>query len=278
MKFYDMHTHTHFSHDSKANPEEMVKNAIEKGFSGIAFTEHCDVDYFFEERDTLGQLGKSINTALRLNEQYSDKIEVLSGIEISGSFRYPENTKATIDRYGKSVDAILCSVHVIDWKEHPEAISEYRMDTFTESDLKIMSDKYYDDVYTMLNFLDGEILCHLTYPGRYANLVYGIVNYSYSDYLPKIKEILKLAAKKDMALEVNTSNMAKFNNGFYMVDKYLIELYREVGGRLISLGSDAHSPEHIGCDFENALKIIKSAGFSEYCYFKNRNPFTLKIN
>ena len=278
MKLYDMHTHTHFSHDSKAIPEEMVKSAIENGLSGIAFTEHCDVDYFFKERDTIGRLGESIKAAKEFNDKYSGEIEVLCGFEISGSFRYPENTKETLGKYGKIVDAVLCSVHVLDWKEHPEAISEYKMNAFSEAEIKTMTKMYYEDIYTMLNYLDGEILCHLTYLGRYAQLVYGISDYSYIDYIPQIKEILKLAVKKDMALEVNTSNMSKFDNGFYMVDKYLVEMYRELGGRLISLGSDAHTPAYTGCDFENALKMVKSSGFSEYCFYKNRNPVMVKID
>ena len=136
---------------------------------------------------------------------------------------------------------------------------------------------YYDDICSMLNYLDGDILCHLTYLGRYINLVYGNTNYSYSEFLPQIKEILKLAAKKDMALEVNTSNMAKFKNGFYMVDKYVLELFRECGGKLVSLGSDAHCPEHVGAAFENALSFVKDAGFNEYCCFKKRQPSLIQI-
>ena len=100
----------------------------------------------------------------------------------------------------------------------------------------------------------------------------------YNAYLPQIKEILKKAISKDMALEVNTSNLAKYKNGFYMVDKELLILYKELGGKLVTLGSDAHAPQNVGVDFENAVQNIKSAGFNEYCYFKNRNPITVKID
>ena len=141
-----------------------------------------------------------------------------------------------------------------------------------------MTDMYYEDIMTMLDFLDGNVLCHLTYPYRYINLAYGLNNYHYSDYLPQIKDILKKAIKKDMALEVNTSNMGKYPNGFHMVDKALLEIYKNLGGKLVTLGSDAHTPSMVGVDFENAVNTIKSAGFNEYCYFKKHNPVIIKID
>ena len=277
MKLYDMHTHTFFSHDSKAVPEEMVKSAIDKGLSGIAFTEHCDVDYFFYERNSMEQLGNSIETSKMLNDKYKGKTEVLCGLEISGSFRFPEITKDVLDNFKDKVDAILCSVHVLDRNIYPEALSQLKYSSYSVDEIKKISLMYYDDILEMMDFLDGEILCHLTYLGRYINLVYGISDYSYSDYLPKIKEILKVAAKKDMALEVNTSNMAKFKNGFYMVDRYILELFRECGGKLVSLGSDAHCVEHVGTSFADALSCVKEAGFNEYCYFKKRQPVLIQI-
>lgn len=81
-----------------------------------------------------------------------------------------------------------------------------------------------------------------------------------------------------MALEVNTSNVTKFSNGFYMADEYLLELFREYGGRLVTIGSDAHVPEHVGGSFDGAVQAIKKAGFSEYCYFKKREPVFVKID
>ena len=277
MKYFDFHTHTQFSHDSNAHPEEMVKSAIEKGLSGIAFTEHCDTNYMFEEHNTMECMGESINTAKSLNKKYGDKIQVLCGIEISESFHNKPRTVEVLKNYGDKIDALLCSVHVIDWKAHPEPISAYKFSEFSDTEVKTMTDMYYNDIMTMLEYLDGDILCHLTYPYRYINLAYGLSSYSYHDYLPQIKDILKKAISKDMALEVNTSNLAKFSNGFYMVDKELLELYKELGGKLVTMGSDAHAPQNVGADFENAVQTIKSAGFNEYCYFNNRNPVVVKI-
>ena len=278
MKYYDMHTHTHFSHDSVANPIEMVKSAIAKGVSGIAFTEHCDTNYMFEEHNIMECMGESIDTAKVLNEKYGGKIQVLCGIEISESFHNKPRTVEVLKNYGDKIDALLCSVHVIDWKKHPEPISAYKFNEFSDAEVKTMTDMYYNDIMTMLDYLDGDILCHLTYPYRYINLAYSLSSYSYHDYLPQIKDILKKAISKDMAIEVNTSNLAKFSNGFYMVDKELLELYKELGGKLVTLGSDAHAPQNVGVDFENAVQTIKSAGFNEYCYFKNRNPIIVKID
>lgn len=278
MKVYDSHLHTKFSHDSTAEPEEIIQNAINKGLSGIAFTEHCDINFLFEEHETMKNLERSIEEAKRLNNKYGGQLKIFSGIEISESFYNKERTEAVLSSYGNKIDALLCSVHQINWGKYPEPISQYRYREFSHDDVVFSLEKYYDEELEMLEYLDGNVLCHITYPFRYVNLVHGLTSYSYTDYLPQIKKILQIAVKKEMALEVNTSNLGKYPDAFCMADKYLLEMFREYGGKLVTLGSDAHVPSAVGNCFDEAFAMIKSAGFSEYCHFEKRTPVMSEIN
>lgn len=279
MKFYDNHTHTMYSHDSEASPMEMCESAIKKGLSAITFTEHCDTDFMFEEHDVFASIGRSIDKAKELNSRYDGILNIYSGFEISENFWNPTNYRRVMDAYYDKIDALLCSVHLTRYpglENIPNSAHSY--DTFSDGMINAIIECYYDDMAEMLSFTEcGSILCHLTYPFRYITLKYGKNSFRYNDYIKRIRDILITTVKKDMALEVNTSNIEKFKDAFFMPDYDIICLYRSLGGKLVSLGSDAHTPYDVGKAFDKAIATIKKAGFNEYCYFKCKNPVSVNI-
>ena len=126
-------------------------------------------------------------------------------------------------------------------------------------------DKYFDEVLETLEKLPCDIMAHLTCPLRYINGKYNL-NFDIRPYEKKIERILQFIIDHGIAMEVNTSGKIG-ENGYYMPDEWIIEKYRDMGGYLITLGSDAHVSENIGRAFEETLCMLKQFGFRNYSGF-----------
>ena len=92
----DMHTHSLFSHDSVCPIEEMCLSQIQKGTNIFAVTDHCDV-YLCRDCDVFTPIIKVSKEAKELNKKYGDKCLILSGVEISEGFWFPEECKRIYD-------------------------------------------------------------------------------------------------------------------------------------------------------------------------------------
>ena len=91
-----------------------------------------------------------------------------------------------------------------------------------------------------------------------------------NSFRDKTDEILKLIIKKDIALELNSSSFELLNS--LMPGKELVRRYKELGGKLFTLGSDAHTPERVGHCLEKSSELLLSLGYKSAYYFKNRKP------
>ena len=93
--------------------------------------------------------------------------------------------------------------------------------------------------------------------------------YSYADYADVIDEILKQLIHNGKGIEVNTAGF-KYGLGHPNPCEDILKRYRELGGEILTLGADAHQPEHIAYDFQRLPKLLQTCGFSYYTVFKNR--------
>ena len=110
---------------------------------------------------------------------------------------------------------------------------------------------------------------HLDYVVRYGKS--REKEYSYTDYADIIDEILKLLIEKEKGLEVNSAGL-KYGLPFAHPHPDVLNHYRELGGEIITIGADAHKPEHIAYDFAKAEEILKSCGFKYYTEFFEQKP------
>ena len=100
--------------------------------------------------------------------------------------------------------------------------------------------------------------------------------FTYKDYADVIDPILEVLIRKDKALEVNTGGF-KYGLGHPNPHEDIIRRYKELGGKLITVGSDAHAPEHVGFEFARTAEILKSCGFREYAVFEKKKPVLLPV-
>ena len=252
----DCHLHTDNSFDSDTPAECQIDRAHELGIEYIALTDHCDI---LEWSDA--DIARSNAQAIELNHRYDD-LTVLRGIELGEPLQNLEETAKALGLC--EYDFILCSLHNIRGEEdfyylHPTV--EQAQDLLT---------RYFDELLEMVQWNEFDSLAHMTYPLRYLVGRDGL-DIDMTPHQPKIRAILSTLAANGKALEINTSGL-RAPDGFLMPTVEYVKLFRELGGRYITLGSDAHVPEHIGIGMAEGIAAAKEAGFDCATIFVNREP------
>ena len=126
------------------------------------------------------------------------------------------------------------------------------------------------DIEEMIEKTDFDVLSHLTCPLRYINGKYQ-KNLDWHIVEEKIRRIFRALIERGIALEINTSCVGSFYDE-WLPNKELIDLYLEMGGRLFTLGSDAHKAQKIGLGFPEVMDYLRSRGVTQLVYYKNRQP------
>lgn len=270
---YDCHIHSINSHDGRETIDDICKAAIKIGLSGIAISDHTlPAPYNCEEYENIK---KSIKEARECAEKYKDKLTVITAFE-SDDRTARDGLKPF---YDMEPDFVLGSVHSTMIFAHHFSHTPYK-NLFQQSD--IIPDEIIEEFLVLYynklkNKLDEDIdsVAHITYPFRYLNGV-SDRNYKTKDCFHLIEPVLKKIIETDRSLELNTSGKANKWNEF-MPDEYILRRYYELGGRDITLGSDAHRCENIAVGFGEARDLLKSIGFTHACYYLNRKKHKYEL-
>lgn len=267
MKFYDCHLHTMASHDSKQTPDDACAAAIEASLAGIAFTDHAD-PFFFDREKTLVNIKRSVEWARECDEKYAGELRVFHGIEMGEPMICPEKTKMLFDL--ADYDVVLGSVHTVYIEDIDDSYSRKNFDREHADDAKIhrFLAKYFSQMLDMAERGDFDILTHLTCPLRYINGKYGrgITLESHADVIDRI---LSTIIERSIALEVNTSGIDAAY-GDFMPHRSIVERYYELGGRMVTLGSDAHCSDRVGHGLYDAARMLADVGFDGVYHYEGR--------
>lgn len=266
----DQHTHCNFSTDSDATPESMVAGAIEKGLSHLCLTDHMDLDYpgsTMEEPLFEFNPADYFATLSPLKEAYRDKLYLGIGIELGlRPGRADLNNCMHRLLADNSFDFVLGSIHIL---EDEDPYSESYWQGRTAKDILV---KYFDTMLTCLKEYDNfDSLGHLDYLIRYIPSFCGEKDYAYKEYAESIDEILKLLISKNKALEINTAGLIKGLPCFHPKLEVL-QRYLELGGELLTIGSDGHSPDKIATEFAMTEELLRAINIHGYYVYKNRKP------
>lgn len=282
----DSHVHTAFSYDSKADMEDVILSAKKNKVSILTFTEHMDMDPPIElaTNPSYGFSLLDVNAYrdrfLELKEKHEDKdFKMLWGIEIGLQPQLQKPHQDLIQAY--PWDYIIGSAHTINGHD-PYFPSYFEGLTSRKGIIT-----YFEAILENLTLLDDvDTLGHIDYIVRYLPEVYTLPIeekaatlkkvYHPKDYEEIIRAILSILIKKDICLEVNTQSLRR---GFGITNPHpdILPIYREMNGKLITLGSDAHFAKDVGADIKDTLSKLKALGFREYLYFEKRKPQTVPI-
>lgn len=267
----DYHLHSSFSGDSDSPMDEMILQGINLGLSQMCFTEHNDFDYPANEKDTedtfLLNADSYLYDLLHLQEKYAHQIKILFGVEIGLQPHLSKRNAAFAKAH--AYDFIIGSSHICNGKDpyYPDFFADRTpADAFTE---------YFESILDNLNnFSNFDVYGHLDYVVRYCPAK--DQGYSYEAFRTLFDKILTKLIDMEKGIEINTSGLSK---GLRDANpcRGVIKRYRELGGEIITVGSDAHAPGQIACSFDRAAEILKDCGFRYYTTFEKRSPSFHKI-
>lgn len=258
----DYHMHTSFSVDSQTPMENQIQRAISLGFNEIAITDHNEDGLFDEEYILPLDINKYINTFNEMKEKYKNQISLKLGIEIGYDCRGTDILDKFVSSY--PFDFVICSLHSLD-KE------DFYFGNFFDGKTKEQAyTTYFQGIEQCIDkFKNFNVFGHLDFISRYWP--YNDKELRYEDYKDIIDTILKKLISNSKGIELNTSGI-RYNLGHMHPQTDIIKRYKELGGEIITIGSDSHQVKDVGADYENAREILKQAGFKYFTTFTNRNP------
>lgn len=264
----DFHLHSDFSGDSKTPMVEMIERGILLGLDTMCFTEHFDQDFPSEFGDFSLDICSYYERLSTLKDTYASKIEILFGVELGMQKHLGSYYETYVKQF--PFDYVIASQHLVN-----------RIDPYYPVYWKNISahtgvTQYFEELLDNLKEMkDYDSLGHLDYIVRYVPQ--NERDYSYEAYAEYIDPILEYLIAQDKCLEVNTAGL-KYGLGHPNPEESVLKRYRELGGEKITIGSDAHVPEHLAYDFPLLKEILLNLGFHFYCVFRNRKAEYRKLD
>ncbi len=265
----DYHLHTTFSPDSDMQPEEAIRAAIASGMTEICFTEHMDIGHSMKMYDVAPDFEAIEETLKQLRKSYP-QITIRKGIEVG----YISDTAIQTAEILKpqEFDYVILSVHCVDGFDC--GLPEFKLGREKDMAYKRYLETIYDSVTDDRLTEYYDCIGHIGYIAK--GLHYEDNTFSYEMFPELIDQILKEIIKRGKGIEVNTSAI---DRGVHTLPHpSIIRRYHELGGRIITVGSDAHNPQSVGQHIKNTLKILAVVGFEEVTLFENRKPRAVSIS
>ncbi len=258
--YCDYHIHSQFSADSKMTLKEICETALDLGLDQIAITDHHDIDYQDDSIEFLIDKDKYLREIEKYQQKYKNELTIKKGIEMGLQLDILDECDQYLD---DDFDFIIASFHTADKADlHTgdffEGYSQWEAYlSYLETVLKTV--KKYEN-YSVLGHLDI-----IRRYGGYDNKPELMENPTAASL---IEEILKTIIKKDKGLEVNTSGY-RIDGENPMPSFKILKLYKELGGKILTIGSDSHSTDQLTNKFNYTIKKLKEIGFNELSTFNN---------
>lgn len=280
MAWIDCHTHTEISPDSEAKFADMLAAAQNAGLAAYAVTDHIELcryypQGYYKARPRNGEdffnYAERWERSMTQNSLAKDlcggKMQFISGIELGEpdvDFALGESLYRD-----KRLDFTIASLHELQGK-----LDFYFLD-YRKEDVGALLTRYFDTLLSIAKWGYYDVLGHITYPLRYIEGDAGIP-VDMTAYRDVIAEIFKAVIAGGKGIELNTSGYRQ-SYGKPFPDAQLLRLYRDLGGRILSLGSDAHRPEDVAGGIAQGAALAQSAGFDQVCCFVQHEPHFISL-
>ena len=272
MVLTDYHIHTEFSDDSTAPIEEMVRAEIEKGMTHICFTDHvedcCHDDpvSYLVHGDFFRMQNEYFAAISKMKSLYGNKLDIRTGIELGGANHDTDCAKEILSHGG--LDFIIGSVHNLRREKDFFAI-RYK----TVEECRDIVRRYLLENIEMAETGLCDVLGHLGFPNKFM-FDQGF-DVKLTEFPDELVCLLKLLVQKGIGIEINTSGLRRKIMDS-APDLSVARLYKELGGEIVTVGSDSHDALRVGQYSKEALKILKDL-FGYVCTFEKRRPIFHKL-
>lgn len=273
MMIADYHMHTYYSDDSQYEMEKAVKKAIDLGLNEICFTDHVDYGIKLEHEDYMRlneeerknrvanvDYTRYFEEIRQLQIKYKDRITIKQGMEFGIQTHTIPAFQTLFDRY--DFDFIILSCHQVEDKEF------WTQDFQKGRSQQAYNERYYEEILNVIKvYKDYSVLGHLDLLKRYD--LEG--EYPFEKTKDIITEILKIVIADKKGIEINTSS---FYYGLkdLMPSKNILKLYHDLGGTILTIGSDSHKEDQVGAHIEEIQEELKKIGFKHICTFDKMKP------
>ena len=272
----DYHIHSRYSDDSEEEIEINILSAIEKGFDEICLTDHVDygVKIEYEEYLKLDDEKKKITNSNvdypsyfkeieELQKKYGNRIKIKKGLEFGMQVHTISQFQNLFNRY--EMDFVILSCHQVENREF--WTGDFQKGKTSDE----YNREYYDEIYKVINKYDNySILGHLDLIQRYNKEFEGDT-YPFEKNREIIEKILKKVIKSGKGIEVNTSSFA-YGLEDLTPAREILKMYYNLGGKVITVGSDSHRAKDIGRHIAYIYEELKKIGFKYICTFENMKP------
>ena len=264
----DYHIHTQVSNDAEFPLAQMAEAALEAGLSELCITDHYDlldldgtpIPEPYDWAPALEQWREGVRA-------FRGRLTIRLGLEFGSAAFDQDLARRTLEQ--PDLDFVIGSIHNLT----PEAggTDFYFIDYKTPDICYACLDNYFSNMLQLAPLPYYDVLGHIIYPLRYMNLRCGH-NISLERYEDQLRAILGLAARNGRGMEINTYD------GRTVADwRPVLELFREVGGELVTVGSDAHTPKGVGQGIREAYALLSDVGFRYVTHYEKRQPRPRKL-
>ena len=279
----DYHVHTEFSDDSVFALEDVCALAIERGIDEICITDHVDYDVrpdwdeyrrdpscakIFEGKPSINVDYERYFPAIEAaRERFAPMLAVKTGMEFGVQSHTAERFHALFEQHADAWDFIILSIHQV-------GNEEFWNGTFqkgrTQDEYNM---QYYEEMLRVVQrFDDWSVLGHLDLIKRYD----AAGPWPDENARDIVAEIMKEAIRRGKGIELNTSSI-RYGLSDLTPSEGILRLYRDLGGRILSIGSDSHKPEHLGAHIPMMRERLQAIGFTEFCTFDHMEPVFHKL-
>lgn len=270
--FADYHVHSAYSDDSEYPLEQVIRDAVAMGMDEICLTDHVDygIKRDWDEGGEIAYRGSQplanvdypryMTQLHELQLRYGDRIRIKIGLEFGMQTHTIPQYRALFARY--PLDFVILSIHQVDDQEF--WTQEFQRGRTQQE----YNEGYYEELLAVMQeFKDYSVLGHLDLITRYDKQ--GV--YPFERVRPIVEQILRCAIEDGKGIEVNTSSH-RYGLSDTTPSVEILKLYRELGGTILTIGSDSHAPAHLGTYIEEARAMLREMGFRQFCTFDRMQP------
>lgn len=270
--FADYHVHSEYSDDSTYPLEQVIRDAIGMGMDEICITDHVDygIKKDWDAGEKIAYRGSQplanvdyprYMAALRdMQIRYGDRIRIRVGLEFGIQTHTIPQFRALLTRY--PLDFVILSIHQV---ENQEFWTQEFQRGRTQQEY---NERYYEELLAVVQQYQGySVLGHLDLITRYDKQ--GV--YPFERVRPLVEAILRRVIADGKGIEVNTSSH-RYGLTDTTPSVAILQLYRELGGTILTIGSDSHAPAHLGTHIEEARALLRDLGFRQFCTFEQMQP------
>ena len=269
MYLADYHTHSDSSPDGRATIARLAEAALARGLDEICVTDHVDTVYWGSNAPRWDfDWDKAQRELAEARQLYGGRLTIRLGAEL-GEANMAFDRAEHLLNHAPKLDFVIGSVHMAGKKFG--YFDFYYIEKNTETYYHALIDSYLEDVLRLAEWGRFSVLGHLTLPLRYMNENHGM-HMSFDGFEDEVAQVFRALIENGCGIECNVNR-----GNTPLPDGKWLKLYRELGGEIVTVGTDAHTPEFVGMRARETQELLQSCDLNYVCTFEKKKPVFHKI-